>query len=62
MFKLMLYFDNISIGQAQGRDVHKLHFCLDVSMETIAVLEHHMSLKVFDTQLGAQGMEDIGEL
>jgi hypothetical protein len=28
----------------------------------IAVLEHQMSLKLFDTQLGAQGMEDIGEL
>jgi hypothetical protein len=29
---------------------------------TIVVLEHQMSLRVFDTQLGVQGMEDIGEL
>jgi hypothetical protein len=31
-------------------------------MQNIVVLEHHMSLKIFDTHLGAQGMEDIGEL
>jgi hypothetical protein len=31
-------------------------------MQVVAVLEHQMSLRIFDTQLGAQGMEDIGEL
>jgi hypothetical protein len=31
-------------------------------MQAITVLEHYMSLRVFDTQLGEQGMEDIGEL
>jgi hypothetical protein len=30
--------------------------------QTTAVLEHQMSLRIFDTQLGAQGMEDICEL
>jgi hypothetical protein len=32
---------------------------MDVSMDIIMVLEHHMSLEIFDTHLGAQGMEDI---
>jgi hypothetical protein len=31
-------------------------------MQTAVVLEHQISLKIFDTQLGAQGMEDISEL
>jgi hypothetical protein len=31
-------------------------------MHTTMVLENHMSLKIFDTQLGVQGMEDICEL
>jgi hypothetical protein len=44
----MLDFDGISIGHAQGQDVQKIHFCLDVSMQTIIVLEHHMSLRIVD--------------
>jgi hypothetical protein len=31
-------------------------------MQTAVILEHQMSFKIFDTHLGAQGMEDIGEL
>jgi hypothetical protein len=31
-------------------------------MQTTMVFEHHMSLKVFDTQFGVQGMENIGEI
>jgi hypothetical protein len=31
-------------------------------MKTVAVFEHQMLLIVFDTQLGAQGMENIGEI
>ena len=31
-------------------------------MQTIAVLENQVSFRVFDTQLGVQGMEGIGEL
>jgi hypothetical protein len=31
-------------------------------MQIITILEHQMSLRIFDTQLGAQGMEDIFEL
>jgi hypothetical protein len=31
-------------------------------MHTAVVLDHHMSLRIFDTHLGAQGMEDISEL
>jgi hypothetical protein len=31
-------------------------------MHTTAVLENHMSLRIFDAHLGVQGMEDIGEL
>jgi hypothetical protein len=37
-------------------------FRLVVSMQTAVILEHHMSLRIFDTQLGVQGMEDICEL
>ena len=58
----MLYFDYVSIGCAEGRYAQKLHLFLDVSMHTVMVLEHHMSLKIFDTQLSAQGMEDICEI
>jgi hypothetical protein len=28
-------------------------------MQSTTILEHQMSLRIFDTQLGAQGMEDI---
>jgi hypothetical protein len=31
-------------------------------MQTTTILEQQMSLKIFDYYLGAQGMEDIGEL
>jgi hypothetical protein len=31
-------------------------------MQTTAVFEHQMSLNFFDTQLGAQGMRNIGEI
>jgi hypothetical protein len=31
-------------------------------MKTTVVFEHEMSLSVFDTQFGAQGMENIGEI
>ena len=58
----MLDFDGISISHAQGQDVQKLHLCMDVSMQTTMVLEHHIFLRIFDTHLGVQGMEDIGEL
>ena len=32
LFDLLLNFDGISVGRAQGWDVHKFHFSLDVSM------------------------------
>jgi hypothetical protein len=35
---------------------------MDVSMKTVMVLELYIFLRIFDTQLGAQGMEDICEL
>jgi hypothetical protein len=31
-------------------------------MHIVAVLEHHMSLRVFDTHIGVQGTKDISEL
>jgi hypothetical protein len=31
-------------------------------MQRTAILEHQMLLQIFDTQLGAQGMEDICEI
>jgi hypothetical protein len=62
LFELLLNFHDISIGRTQGQDDHKFHFSVDVSMQITMILEHHMSLRIFDTQLGAQGMEDIGEL
>jgi hypothetical protein len=35
---------------------------MDVFMQSTTILEHQMSLRIFDTQLGAQGMEDICEI
>jgi hypothetical protein len=40
----------------------KIHFSLDVSVYIPKVFWNQMSLVVFDTQLGAQGMDGIGEL
>jgi hypothetical protein len=37
-------------------------FHLNVSMQKFTVFQHQMSFKVFDTQFGAQGMENIGEI
>ena len=31
-------------------------------MKTATVFEHQIFFKVFDTQFGAQGMENIGEI
>ena len=31
-------------------------------MQSTVILEHQMSLRIFDTHLGAQGMEDICEI
>jgi hypothetical protein len=31
-------------------------------MQSTVILEHHMSLQIFDTQPGAQGMEYIFEI
>jgi hypothetical protein len=31
-------------------------------MQTVMVFEHQMFLRVFDTQFGEQGMENIGEI
>jgi hypothetical protein len=31
-------------------------------MKIVAIFEHQMSLRVFDTQFGAQGMENISEI
>jgi hypothetical protein len=62
LFELLLDFDSISVGCTQGWDVQKLHFILYVYMNATAILEHQMFLRIFDTQLGVQGMEDICEL
>jgi hypothetical protein len=59
LFKLLLDFESILIGYADGRDVQKLHFDMDLYMHTTTILEHHMSLIIFDIDLGVQGMEDI---
>jgi hypothetical protein len=31
-------------------------------MQTVVVLKHQMSFRVFDTQFGVQGMENIGKI
>jgi hypothetical protein len=31
-------------------------------MQTVTLFEYHMSFRVFDTQFGVQGMENIGEI
>jgi len=61
LFKILLDFDDISMGRSQGQDVQKYSLCQDVSMHTTVVLEQYMSLRTFDTELGAEGMEDIFE-
>ena len=40
----------------------KLQFLLNVSMKKIVVLEHQMFLRIFNTQLCAQGIEQIHQL
>ena len=62
LFELLLNFDGVSVGCAQGWDVQKFHFSQDVSMQSTMILEHQTSLWIFDTQLGAQGMENICEI
>jgi hypothetical protein len=44
LFKILLNFDDISVGRAQGQDVQKFHFRLDVSMQRTMILDHHISL------------------
>jgi hypothetical protein len=53
LLKFLLDLDNISISRAQRGDVQELHLCLNVSMQTDAVFEHQMTLRIFDTQFGA---------
>ena len=40
LFKLLLDFNSILIGCAQGWDVQKLHFILHVSIQTTTILKH----------------------
>jgi len=51
--KFFLNIDSVSISCAQWGNVQELHFCLNVSMQTTAIFEHQMTLRVFDTQFGA---------
>ena len=62
MPKFLLDFDIISIGSSQWWDVQEIHLGLDVPMQSLVVFQNHMPLGVFDTQLGVQGMEGIGEI
>ena len=59
---IFCYLDSVSIIHAQWGDFKKLHFCLNVSMQTTIVFENQMLLKVFDTEFGVQGMGNIGEI
>jgi len=43
-------------------DIHKINFLFDVYVQKYMVLEQHMSLRVFDTKLGGQGMKGICEI
>jgi hypothetical protein len=35
---------------------------MNVSMQSTVILEHQISLRIFNTHLGVQGMEDICEV
>jgi hypothetical protein len=59
---LLLNLDIISISGSQRGDVQKLYICLDVPMYTIVVLQNQVFLRVFNTHICVQGMEDVGVL
>ena len=59
LLKFLLNLGGIVICLAKWGNVEELHFLLNVSMKTAVVLEHQMSLWIFNTQLCAQGMEQI---
>ena len=54
---LLLNLGSIPICYTKRGDVKELHFILNVSMQTIVVLQHQMFLWIFDTQFCVQGME-----
>ena len=38
LFEILLNFDGISVACTQGRDIQKLHFGMDVSMNSTAII------------------------
>jgi hypothetical protein len=62
LLKFLLDLNNIYISRTQWCDVQKIHFYLNVSMQTTVIFEHRIMLRVFDTQFGTHGMENIGEI
>ena len=62
LFEFQLNLGNILVCHTKRGDVEELHFLLNVSVQTTAILQHQMFLIIFDTQICAQGMEQIRQL
>ena len=62
LLKLMLDLGGMVTCCAKRGNVEELHFLLKVFVKRVAVLEHQISLRIFNTQLCAQGMETIRQL
>ena len=53
LLKFLLDRGSIAICRAKQGNVEELNFLLNVSMQIAAVLEHQMSLRIFNTALCA---------
>ena len=62
LFEFLLNLGSIPVCRTKRGDVEELHFLLNVSVQTTAILQHQMFLRIFDTQLCAQGIEHIRQL
>lgn len=51
LLEFMLNIGSISVCCTKRGDVQELHFLLNVSVQETVVLEHHMFIRIFDTQL-----------
>lgn len=62
LFKFLLNFDIISIGNIKWGDVQDLHLTLDVLVYTVMTIECQMPLRILNTQICAKVMKKICEL
>ena len=62
LFEFLLNIVSIPVCHTKRGDVEELYFLLNVHVQTTSVFEYQMFLRIFDTQLCAQGMEQIRHL